>query len=828
VVRRGPARLAALTRAIKRLNGLRKHGGACHQMSHSAFAQNAAVRQLLAAYAMMWRDMTSADDLASCTSVWLKQELLEERLLLQVLERLTPDVAQMPARQLVNLMYNVAKGWQVRGEQQQQLDQQRAAFFAAASRQVTQLATDGKLNAQGLSNSLWAWAKLVEAGLPIGWVDRQLCSSFAAASNSRIRDFTAQALSNTLWAWAKLMQAKLRAQLNVQMCRSLAQQAIAEADSFSPQALSNFLWAWASLARGGHGLPGAQDELVEELFASLTEVAMQRMPQLNSQNMANLLYAHASCGRFSDPQLYQRLAEAMQGKLAGADEQHITNAAWAIAAACALDACSFDATAGFWAAAAAELQQRHAQQPGGFSSEDLAQLYQVQRVAQLLGAGHRFSLPPGLSAAAERCFRRSPNHSKPISRFQSDVTRIARRLVQSSEITAAAAVPELADPRYPSPIDCALPWRGCPVALQADGPTHFLLDGQEQPCCPDGRTQLRDAILRRLGWLVVVVPAHQWDRLGDDAAKEAYLRCRLDASAGGRPAQWLSRPQVLAALRVLHTGLPGELALGHWLRWPCSNALSQRIAARLCARLCLHWPCLCCGLHWIWAAGVSYAVPAAVAAVAAAASRQLVARRAHRLAPTLSPAAGATSAAGQQQDLHLEQERLMAAQQRGEQQQAASSTSGRVQEGPELPGAPAAAQLPSRPAKPAAPSRPAAVGSKLGRSASKSSSSSSSRGTGPSPGAKEASASSRRPAHGSSLSSSPDRRGSAAVQQPEPAAGRSTSAPAPKRRTRAASGAAGDSSADVASSSSSSSNSSSSAAPSKRRKPLPGSSRAAE
>jgi hypothetical protein len=258
----------------------------------------------------------------------------------------------------------------------------------------------------------------------------------------------------------------------------------------------------------------------------------------------------------------------MQGKLAGADEQHITNAAWAIAAACALDACSFDATASFWAAAAPELQQRHAQHPGGFSSEGLRQLYQVQRVAQLLGAGQHVSLPQGLAAATELCFRTSPDHSKPSSGFQSGVTRIARRLlVQSSQGTAAAAVPELVDPRYPSPIDCALLWRGCPVALQADGPTHFLLDGQGQPCSQDGSTQLRDSILRLLGWLVVVVPGHEWAQLGGNAAKEDYLRRRLDAAAGSRPALWLSRPEMLAALGVLHNALPGGLALGRWLRW---------------------------------------------------------------------------------------------------------------------------------------------------------------------------------------------------------------------------------------------------------------------
>ena len=192
-------------------------------------------------------------------------------------------------------------------------------------------------------------------------------------------------------------------------------------------------------------------------------------------------------------------------------------------------------------------------------------------MAQLLGAGHHVSLPPGLAAAAELSFRTSPNHSKPSSRFQSDVTRIARRLLlQRSQGTAAAPAPELADPRYPSPIDCALLWRGCPVALQADGPTHFLLDGRGQPCSSDGRTQLRDTILRLLGWLVVVVPGHEWAQLGDDADKEAYLRHRLDAAAGSLSAQWLSRPEVLAALGVLQSAPPGGLALGHWLLRLCS------------------------------------------------------------------------------------------------------------------------------------------------------------------------------------------------------------------------------------------------------------------
>jgi hypothetical protein len=80
-----PGRLAA---AITHVNGLRKRGGSGGHMSQSGFAQHPAVRQLLAAYSALWRQM-AAGSLASSTSVLLNLGLLEERLLLQVLQ--APD-----------------------------------------------------------------------------------------------------------------------------------------------------------------------------------------------------------------------------------------------------------------------------------------------------------------------------------------------------------------------------------------------------------------------------------------------------------------------------------------------------------------------------------------------------------------------------------------------------------------------------------------------------------------------------------------------------------------------------------------------------------------
>jgi acetyl esterase/lipase len=58
-----------------------------------------------------------------------------------------------------------------------------------------------------------------------------------------------------------------------------------------------------------------------------------------------------------------------------------------------------------------------------------------------------------------------------------------------------------------------------PVALEVDGPSHFLQDGR-----PDGSTLLRDRMLAAHGWRVVVVDYRVWDGLADDAQQEEYLR----------------------------------------------------------------------------------------------------------------------------------------------------------------------------------------------------------------------------------------------------------------------------------------------------------------
>jgi very-short-patch-repair endonuclease len=58
-----------------------------------------------------------------------------------------------------------------------------------------------------------------------------------------------------------------------------------------------------------------------------------------------------------------------------------------------------------------------------------------------------------------------------------------------------------------------------PVALEVDGPWHFLQDGR-----PDGSTLLRNRTLAAHGWRVVVVDHRVWDDLTSQQQQEEYLR----------------------------------------------------------------------------------------------------------------------------------------------------------------------------------------------------------------------------------------------------------------------------------------------------------------
>jgi hypothetical protein len=63
------------------------------------------------------------------------------------------------------------------------------------------------------------------------------------------------------------------------------------------------------------------------------------------------------------------------------------------------------------------------------------------------------------------------------------------------------------------------------LAVEVDGPSHFLLPvGPDGVCPPNGSTQIKRRLLTRANWRVVTVPYYEWDRLGSAEAQQQYLR----------------------------------------------------------------------------------------------------------------------------------------------------------------------------------------------------------------------------------------------------------------------------------------------------------------
>jgi hypothetical protein len=237
------------------------------------------------------------------------------------------------------------------------------------------------------------------------------------------------------------------------------------------------------------------------------------------------------------------------------DLQAVCNSCWALAVATATGqppagACQL------WQQVGSRVSQLH---HGSSAPEVLVQLHQAQLVLQLSGQQQWFTLPEGITTAAKQCLLARHAKLDPASSFQQQVVRAAQQLMAAStgssigSSTSATVHQELLDPRLMVPVDVALQWQSVPVALQADGPTHFTIN---QPYTAMGEAVLRDFLLQRLGWCVVLVPWWEWRELRcPQQQQQQYLRALLDSgkqAAAAIPAADAAMRQ--QALQVLRSG----------------------------------------------------------------------------------------------------------------------------------------------------------------------------------------------------------------------------------------------------------------------------------
>jgi tetratricopeptide (TPR) repeat protein len=399
-------------------------------------------------------------------------------------------------------------------------------------------------NPQDVSNTLWAVATMGQQ-LPHRQL-QQMLERFQQVLHSA----KPQNVSNTLLACAKLQHAPLQLQQMLDHFQQVLHLA-------KPQEVSNTLWAIATM---GQSVPPHQLQQMLDRFQQL-------LPDVKPQEVSNTSLACAKL-QFAPLQLLSALEQQpvqLQKFLAAAKPQDLANTAWACGqlgyrskqlpgellhqAARLLQ--SIGGAGGFtvqdlctlcWSAAVMDMQQcvslvlqlatAVTQMWGSTLDEDLQQLYQVH--LWLLDS----SLPApgrGLSGvlsqqqlqqcrASWELSLAAATASTKTSGFQRDVFAAAQRLPAGVWYTSPQLEQVTADGALSIDI-AATTAAGVRVAIEADGPSHFIQPGNSLT----GGTLFRNRALAARGYVVLSIPGWKWQQLRGADSKQQYLLAKLQS-----------------------------------------------------------------------------------------------------------------------------------------------------------------------------------------------------------------------------------------------------------------------------------------------------------
>jgi hypothetical protein len=441
-------------------------------------------------------------------------------------ERLAAQRSSFTGQALSNSLWALAA---LRCTEAEHLDTVAALSVALADRLQTQPAD---LAPQALSNSLWALATLGLGTEQPGSASAAVVSAAAAECVRRgFRGFVPVNLSSSVWGLGKLGW--------VRRDVFAAAEAAAAAEAFRAGATAQNR---ATLLYG-FALVGYQPNLGLLRGWSWDDAKFQEC--------ANALWALAWLG-LRDAAVVQPLASRLQqlmaeeGSQSQATEQTCANSLWALAV---MGPEALLSHSGLVEALLQSLGRHWETQSSPFLQERLIQLWQAQHELLALPNGRKVqrlrailpSVGAGkLWAAMQQAVLRVRG-SADESRLQRSVAAALSRL-QQAQGSAAAGGPrvvsvatEVALEGVCGPVDVVLQlrqeaadgsarqWR---VAVEVDGPSHFLLNRPEEA---SGATELRNRQLRRAlqaeGGRLVCVPYREWNALkGKAHDEEAYLR----------------------------------------------------------------------------------------------------------------------------------------------------------------------------------------------------------------------------------------------------------------------------------------------------------------
>ena len=346
----------------------------------------------------------------------------------------------------------------------------------------------GACSPQDFSNMMYACGQL-NVTPPDDWLKR-----YWHASALKLGDFVPQGLSNTLYACGQLGITP-----PVDWLQRYWHQNALRVGDFNEQDFSNTLYACGQL-----GITPPADFLQRYWHA-----CGPRLGRFVPQGLSNTLLACAQLNVTPPADWLQRFSDSFERSLPDADFQSLANAALALAM---LRLWELPLWPGLWERLCKTLHgNSHTGSRGSENWLDAQQLYQAYQAALVERPGLLPLLDPELLAAArKRWIDGLSANGLQSSVLHANVSACLTRM----GITHAN---ERWCERAERSIDIAIEGAGAPVAVEVDGPSHFLLDGRL-----NGSTLLRNRMLAAHGWRVILVDFREWDGQ-THAQREDYL-----------------------------------------------------------------------------------------------------------------------------------------------------------------------------------------------------------------------------------------------------------------------------------------------------------------
>ena len=235
--------------------------------------------------------------------------------------------------------------------------------------------------------------------------------------------------------------------------------------------LSNLIWALGALKYR----PG------DDFFAVFNDVVARRIDEFTDQGVSNVVFTYGNLGVHPDARLLETLDAACLRHMDAFLPQGVANTFWGWAT---LSAWPSPELADAYRRRLADetLAER-------FSRIDLVQIYQAT-LAFDASSSHGEMISGKLQRDAQRVWEQTSQGRVTISKLHRDVSETLTRMGVPHEIERLAA-----DGCFS--VDIAL--RGRKVAIEVDGPSHFLANIMDQRI---GADRLRTEYLERKGWKV--------------------------------------------------------------------------------------------------------------------------------------------------------------------------------------------------------------------------------------------------------------------------------------------------------------------------------------